>query len=150
MGKLSIEGFHKVIKAPLLKGKLFREMDRIDGGSIEIEAIGIRLLPEGIEKKMTYEGPFPFYRSDVKMGIPVAQVISNEYLDYRYWDKSISPADPSSEPSILINCEIYQLKDPNKQDILPEDTFKSLQIGLEGLLKLGEEEIPVFICPVHE
>ena len=95
------------------------------------------------------EVPFAAYRSDVKMGIPVAEIISKEYLDEKYWDKNISPSEPASEPSIVIHYKIIQLKDPDKPfDI--DQMSKYLNTGLENLLKLGEEEIFVFISPAHE
>ena len=132
--------------------KLFRGNERVDAEvAVSIDAIGIKLLPEGIEEKMVQDegSPFPLYRSDVKMGTPVAEIISKEYLNDQYWDKNISPSEPASEPSILIHCEITQSKDPDKPfDI--DQMSKYLIMGLEGLLKLGEEEMFVFISPAYK
>jgi len=125
-----------------LEGKLFRGNERIDRVAVGIDAIGIKLLPEGIEEKMVYEdeAPFPTYRSDVKMGTPVAEIISKEYLNDKYWDEKESPIDPSSEPSISMSYGLSQLKDPDKY----------LETGLENLLTLDKEKIPVFISPAYE
>jgi hypothetical protein len=123
------------------EGELLRGMDRTSAGGISIAAIGIKVLPEGIEEKMVYnEGPFPFYNSDVKLGTPIAQVISKEYLNDKYWAGEESPIDPSNEPSISMSYGFSQLKNPDKY----------LETGLENLLKLGKEEIFIFISPAHE
>jgi hypothetical protein len=135
---------------PSLRGKLFRGDERIDVGAVGIYAIGIILLPEGIEKKMVYEeGPLPFYQSDVKMGTPVAEIISKEYLDDQYWDKDILPLEPTSEPSISIYYSISQLKDPDKPFTNVDQLSKYLTTGLENLLRLGEEMF-VFISPAYD
>jgi hypothetical protein len=124
-----------------IQGELYRGIDKISRGGIGIEAIGIKLLPEGIEDKMVYDlAEFPLYSSDINMGIPIAQIISKEYLDDKYWDKKETPTKPVDEPSISISYGFNQLRNPDKY----------LETGLENLLKLGKEEIPVFISPDYE
>lgn len=123
------------------QGELARGMEKISTGGIGIGAIGIKLLPEGIENKMVYDlAPFPLYSLDINMGIPIAQIINKEYLDERYWDEEETPIDPSNEPSISMGYGFSQLKNPDMY----------LETGLENLLTLGKEELPVFILPAYE
>jgi len=134
---------------PSTLGESYFRNEKIDQGWLEISAIGIKLLPVGIENNIT-ENEWGIYcfSTETKAGTPIANVITQEYLDDQYWGKKNIPSDPLNEPSISIKYNINQLK-PKDKDGNYTGVTKFLNRGLESLLKLGEKNLLVFINPAE-
>lgn len=126
--------------------ELFRSAERTDPWRVDFKLIGVRLLPAGIEQKVVSHGEggtLDYFNTDAELGAPVAEVISKEYLNDKYWDwgnEKEVPSDPSNEPSILIDYLFSQSNNPEKY----------LWTGLENLLTLSKEKILVFTSPAHD
>jgi len=133
----------------LAQGKeLFRDEERIDGGGSSIKVIGAKLLPEGFEKNIVShgeDGTMAYFESEIKIGEPVAEVVfKEEYLNQQYWDKKSLPDNPSDEPSMRISSSLAQLKNPDEPMTSVEQLSKSLERGIEGLLKLEDSYISFY------
>lgn len=150
MAQDSSQGLYIFYLLVVFSSESYFRNKKIDEGWLEISAIGINLLPLGIEKNIPSNGKdLPLYETETKIGTPIARVVSREYLDNHYWDEKNIPPDPSNEPSISITYNINQLK-PRDKDGNFTGINKFSTSGLENLLKLGEEKIPIFINPAHE
>ena len=110
---------------------LFKD-ERVDNIDLEISALGLSLLPPGIEKNITKKGGGHFFLTEIKIGEPIAEVLSEKSIEIDYGICQFKNKDDK--------LELYQI-DSSK-------ISKASYFGLNGLLKIGD--IPVFISPVYE
>ena len=136
--------FEAITPETYKEGLLFNN-ERVDVVRVGFSAMGLSLLPSGIEKNITQNETEGYsFLTETKIGRPIAEVVEKATLSpfsFREPD-DFDSLPTSTDPQIKMSCTIYQLKNKDGQVEL-SNFSKALELGSVGLFKI--ENIPVFI-----